>query len=147
MKKLVVAVSFLATQAIAVTYSVPVPAELASDALFSTTGVAKLKGKTLEVGYHLPEELVGKNGPGLHFTGTVTSQFVKVAGNGVNGVCMLSEAKPLSCMLKYPDLVIDTVSRDEVLRSKFFGDALNRRQKVAELFSNDPAGILSLEVK
>ena len=148
MKTLLLLALALGPTAFAARYGVPVPADLASQSYFDIGKVsAELTDGKLEVYYHLPTGLVGKIHSGFHFSGdTRNGSFVSVEGAGVYGVCMVASAKPMTCMLKYPELAIDTPSRDEVLRSQFSGDQLVLRQEVARVFSNDPAGILVVDV-
>jgi hypothetical protein len=126
-------------------YAVPVPAELADYAYYSNTkAVGSIKDKVLTVQYHLPQALVGKKAPCLVFTGKAEAAFIQVSGNHVYGVCMQSKEKPLTCLLRYPQLEIDEVSRDEAIKETYPADALTMRMEVGRLFHHDPAGILSL---
>lgn len=101
--------------------------------------------------YNLPIELVGESG---HRT------FVKeyyregntiyLAENpeflGTSAVCELNENK-VKCKTTYHSLKIDKESRDEFLDEKFLDDPVTREKfgLVAELFSNEPIGVLIFE--
>lgn len=130
------------------TYDVPVPTELAKHGQWLLKDAhATIEGNILSAAYRLPIDLAGKNAPEFRFNGKLGSSFIQVSGDGVYGVCMRSAEKPLACMLKYPSLDIDEASRDEVLKTNFSGVDLLARGKVVRLFSNDPAGILSINVE
>ena len=130
------------------TYDVPVPTELASHSQWPLKDTqSTLEKDMIAVAYRLPVDLAGKDTPEFEFRGKLGSGFFQVGGDGVYGVCMRSAAKPLVCMLKYPSLAIDEPSRDAALKAKFSGEELLAREKVVRLFSNDPAGILSIEVR
>lgn len=144
------AAAAITTQSVmANSYSTPVPPELASEnTWFPITAEATLVNRDLTIRYQLPEDLVGKNQPGITARGKSTGgSFIQVLGDDVEGVCMISNAKPLTCMLKYPDTIIDVPSRDEALKQHFQGTQFEARTKVARLFKNDPAGILSVTLK
>lgn len=144
---LLIAITF-ASLASAAPYTVPVPAELYPHARFDAHDVKiSLEKGLLEVSYCLPTELVGGTAPTFQFTGEIKGNFVEVSGDHVDGVCMVAKDKPVTCMLKYPGLRIDTESRDAALTAKFKGEELVARKEVARLFGNDPAGILSTMVK
>ena len=128
-------------------YSVPVPDDLADHAHYSNTVAnGAIKDGVLTVYYELPATLVGKSAPGLTFTGKATGAFITVSGKFVNGVCMRSKVKPMTCVLRYPGLEINAASRDEAIRETFSGELQVARLEVGRLFGNDPAGILSLEL-
>jgi hypothetical protein len=132
----------------AASYQVPVPHELLpySQWDLAQKAEASIDGKKLSVRYKLPGDLVGNDHPGFAFSGNINSSFVGVAGNGVSGYCMLAENKPLTCMLKYPEMAIDAAARDKALAENHTGEALIQRTKVARLFGADPAGILSVSI-
>ena len=139
--------ALMANTGIASSYGVPVPDELADYSSYSNTPASgTIKDGVLSVSYCLPEVLVGKKTPELRFTGRVTSDFIQVSGPHVHGVCMRSKIKPLTCVLRYPELRIDVASRDEALDAAFSGEALAMRREVSRLFISDPAGILSLQL-
>jgi len=139
----------LSLNAMAATYQVPVPAELKDYATWDIgeNAGARLNGDTLSVGYHLPSDIAGD--VGFQFSGKVTptSSFVAVSGKGVTGNCMFSKEKPLVCMLKYPRLQIDEDAVDTSIASHFSGDEADFRKRVARLFSADPAGLLTVELR
>ena len=133
----------------AATYSVPVPTDLVDHAHWDISGhaSAQLTGNQLSVRYGLPADIVGEGKGHFAFTGKVgNSPFVNVQGRGVFGTCMLANGKPLTCMLKYPELAIDSAVVDQSLAQHFAGSELDLRMRVARLFSADPAGILSTEL-
>ncbi len=131
----------------AASYSVPVPAKLLDFANYPDTKASgTMKEGVLSVEYFLPTALVGKKAPCLTFTGKAESAFIPVSGKHVHGVCMLSKLKPMTCVLRYPELQIDEPSRDEAIKEAFTGETLMMRTEVGRLFHNDPAGILSLDL-
>lgn len=132
----------------AVTYDVPVPADLSDQARWNLSEAsAKIEGDQLKVHYRLPVDLVGATAHAFDFTGTIKSSFVPVSGVGVHGVCMLSESKPAACTLKYPRLQIDDESRDRELAKNFNGPVLDLRKRTVRLFKDDPAGLLIVPVQ
>ncbi len=140
--------SVISTAAFAASYRVPVPADLDSSAIWNEIRAeASISGDTLSGTYRLPIDLAGARAPAYHFTGKVERTFVHVSGEGVNGYCKLSENKPMTCLLEYPDLVVETTSRDEALNRNFRGSERDRRMQVVTLFSNDPVGLLSVDVR
>lgn len=131
----------------AASYSVPVPTELADHNVWGLTkAVAQLDEKKLDITYQLPPELVGTTCGPFHFTGTLSGSFADVSGDGVYGTCMQAGEDRLTCILKYPDMVIDEQSRDAAMEVKFPGAELISRKKVANFFRDDPAGILLIEL-
>ena len=147
-KSIVLSLIAIASQfALAGTYSVPVPDGLLSASKWETDATAYVSGSDITVSYLLPEGLVGKGVDPFVFRGSPSGQsFFSVSGDGVFGTCMLSDAKPLTCMLKYPGLRINEESRNEALKSHFSGQALLDRMQVATLFGNDPAGLLTVKL-
>ncbi len=147
MKQLTLALFLLAVNLSAATYKVPVPPDLEAYSNFNVTSAqAKIVGDRLEVTYALPQALVG-NGAPLTFTGKVGNSFIPVSGTSVKGYCMSFEDQPLTCMLRYPKSVIDVASRDIFLNGHFTGTDLFSMDRVARFFGNDPAGLLSVELK
>jgi hypothetical protein len=149
MKALTLALLLLLSKnLVAATYGVPVPENLAAFGHFNLTGAhAKITGRQLEVTYSLPQELVGTNRPPLTFKGILNEPFVAVKGTNVGGICMVLDEQPLTCMLRYPNRIIDEPSRADFLKDTFSGLDLFSHEQVARFFSNDPAGILSIEVE
>ena len=133
----------------AASYSVPAPADLGPQAFWDRIEAsAKIESNLLTIEYRLPDDLIGKDKPCIIAKGAVLkSSFIPVAGDNVEGYCMQSAIKPLTCMLKYPSTVVDSESRDKVLASHYSGIELELRSKVARLFGADPAGLLSVELK
>ncbi len=138
----------LAVATYAATYSVPVPTELQDHARWNISGhaIARVNGDDLQVSYQLPADITGEGNGNFEFTGKITSSFVNVSGAGVYGACMLARSKPLTCMLKYPEMAIDTTSVDKSLATHFSGNEFDIRKRVARIFSADPAGLLSVEI-
>jgi len=146
---LAVVFQLAATVGMASTYSVPVPTDLVDHSHWNISGhsSAKLTGSTLTVRYQLPADLVGEGKGRFQFTGEVgDSPFVNVKGSGVYGTCMQANGKPLTCMLKYPELAIDPTAVDQAIGQHFTGSEADVRKRVARLFSADPAGILSTDL-
>ena len=128
-------------------YQVPAPAELVKESNWeNVTSSAKIESGVLTIKYCLPTDLVGTHLPMIEASGKVSSDFIKVSGDDVVGVCMRSSQKPLTCMLRYPGMPIDDGSRDESLRSHFRGAQFDLRNKLARLFSADPAGLLTVDL-
>ena len=149
MKQLTLVVLALITQSLsAATYKVPAPEELTDFSHWKLTGThAKIVNQQLEVSYSLPQELVGKTAPVITFKGTVGTPFVAVKGNSVRGLCMVFTAQPVTCMLRYPKTLIDPTSRAEFLSENFSGGDLLSAEQVARFFSDDPAGLLSVDLE
>jgi hypothetical protein len=127
----------------AASYQVPVPFDLTDYSRWaSIEATAKLENSQLSVTYQLPSELVGKNAPPISFTGKVADNFSEVTGKHVRGYCMISEDKPLTCLLHYPQSIVNENAQDEALKAAYKGTELDFRTKVARLFSADPAGLL-----
>ncbi len=151
MKLVVVLMSAVFTMAAsAASYHVPVPDSLlkANDYTPTKAEGSIVNGK-LNVTYCLPTELVGDKAPTFTFTGNAgASDFVNVSGDDVYGVCMFSKAKPMTCMLKYPNLKpqIDEEVRDLAINKTFPADVVGNRLEVAKLFQENPAGLLTLDV-
>ena len=116
----------LAHGAFANYYSVPAPEEFKEAARFKDTkATAVLKDGVLSVTYDLPTELAGKHC--IDFTGKVNGNFAQVSGKGVNGVCLLSKGKPLTCMLCYPDLIIDEAAGDDAIKQSMLNRIAGQR--------------------
>lgn len=127
----------------AASYQVPVPADLSDYSRWaSIEASAEMTKGELSVFYDLPATLVGKNAASIHFTGKVEGNFAAVSGTDVRGYCMLSEDKPMTCMLHYPRSIVNGNSQLEALKEAYKGTELDFRTKVARLFSADPAGLL-----
>lgn len=153
MKRILAILSQCAVAVFAASYQVPAPVELLKFAQWDIADRAEavVEGTTLKVHYQLPSDLVGEGNGKFAFTGKVSGRtpFVNVEGDGVFGSCMFSKDKPLTCMLKYPGMEIDVAARDLALELNHRGDALGfaNFSQVSRLFSADPAGLLSVEVK
>ncbi len=144
--KTLLMLSLLSPTLFAASYSVPVPEALVNFAHYTNTvAVGAMKDGVLTVDYDLPATLVGKNQPGLTFTGKAAGKFVPVAGKNVNGVCMRASNR-LTCLLRYPGLKIDAVTRDEAIQETFDKETIAMRMEVGRFFGNDPAGILYLDL-
>lgn len=130
-------------------YSVPVPEELKSYSTWEQVEAnAFTDGQKIVVDYQLPTDLVGTKLGRIHFEGKKTAgDFVAVNGQKVHGICMLSDEKPMTCMLKYPLSIVDESTRDASLQKHFSGSELDIRTRVVRLFGADPAGLLSVSLK
>jgi len=129
-------------------YEVPASAELAAHAKWERIEAsAEISDGELKIRYCLPSDLVGKRLHQIVAMGQVDGKFVAVSGKHVSGYCMISLGKPLTCILRYPKMPIDVVSRDESLRQNFTGVDFESRSLVAKVFGADPAGLLSVELK
>ena len=140
----------LSTLGISGTYDVPVPDELQGSARWRdiSAQASQDKDNVLHVRYILPPDLVGIHDAVFEFNGKVEGSFAAVSGAGVYGNCMISEEKPLTCILKYPglDTKINEAIRSDELKKKFTGSELTRRETVVGLFGADPGGLLMVEL-
>lgn len=149
MKRTSLALILFSQLSLANSYTVPAPAELASEATWNNvTAEAHIANNELSIKYLLPSDLVGTVSNEFNATGPVgNSSFIPVSGERVFGTCMRSLDKPLVCVLKYPRSIVDTATRDLALREHFDGAQFETKSAIARLFGADPAGLLSVEIQ
>jgi hypothetical protein len=131
-------------------YVVPALAELAPVSSFKTTfKVGHDAAGKLTLSYRLPEEVVGSEPVPIDLVevdGEPMSGFTKLAGprNHEASCRVLSDS--LVCFVLYPELRTDPIEIHQLLVKKGLGDILNR-DKLAQLFSADPKGVVYCPLK
>jgi hypothetical protein len=128
-------------------YSVPVSEELAPYATFKIKNyeIKKANG-VLTVSYDLPQELVGKKGLTISLKGKFSSEAETITLHGPKGEadCTVPEKNVLVCAIEMKDLAINSVSVTRFLTGLSTSSAeFEARQKVAEQFLGEPAGIIT----
>lgn len=131
-------------------YNVPVEeCELVNSSDYTTNYRYNLEdGKVTRMKYTLPLELTGVENR-VSITETPEEGF-PWSGANARGSCQQVEGK-FSCDLIYDaeDLVFDIEKTEEVIRTKFAGNALeiDRRLEVAERFRSEPRGTTSFPIE
>ena len=145
------------------TYSVPVQADLATQAILeipvNDVEVAQT-GDNLSVKYRLPAELVGVGSEPIQLSqasdATPLHNMIgrQKSSGGITNVADAScvknakNEKKLMCMIVYHSLLINTDRAVEFLNSNYQGSPdLPSRLRVVALFANEPSGIRSIELE
>jgi hypothetical protein len=126
-------------------YSVPVPPELEPYASYPLDDVCWYSdGKTLSLGYTLPDELTGSKNP-IVLTGEDTGQATfKLAGDHGDADCSRGDSMSVSCRISYRKLNFDVDSVKQILSSEFPDPVqLTQRSAVSAVFRSDPIGVIT----
>jgi hypothetical protein len=129
-----------------ISYSVPVPQELAPYAIFPNMESEYIhNGNRLTIRYPLPVELVGAERHVISISGRRENpRHFRLRGDKADAHCNDIGGK-LSCTVEYKDLVInEDAVRDAIMQK--FPDPFEQdmRLQVAQIFSGEPIGIITM---
>ncbi len=144
---LVLLLNSFALQA-AVTYTVPVPAELEAFATFPNLPARYVQeGTQITVSYRLPEELVGNQTTVIALRGEMKNpREFRLKGEHGDARCQSAHQR-LNCIVEYKDLPIDERALGLFIEQKF-PERVEQlaRLEVARLFSGEPIGVITAQV-
>jgi hypothetical protein len=124
-----------------VTYSVPVPENLAAYASFNIPAQYTKTADSISVSYVLPQDLTG-NQMTVQLQGSLSGTTLE----GPNAQATCTDIQNMaSCKITYTGLPLDLATTEQYLSSKYTNSTgLKYRQQVAAIFSSEPVGIITM---